>query len=170
VRLAGFAAAAFAAALMLICCRPGVASPPRGEPVHGIRCDAMEATTFHIHQHLAVFNHGKPVPVPEDVGRPLAGCFYWLHTHTPDGIIHVEAPAAKSYTLGDFFAIWGQPLTATNVAGATLKKGEKLTVWVNGSRVTTDPAKIELANHTDITIDVGPPAPKPAPFTAWGDL
>ena len=146
------------------------ASPPTGAPVHGIRCDQMEGTAFHIHQHLAIWNHGKPVLVPEDVGRPLAGCFYWLHTHTPDGIIHIEAPAPKAFTLGDFFAVWGQPLTSTQVATAKLRPGEKITVWLNGSRYAGDPAKIELANHTDVAIEVGPPAPKPPPFTAWGDL
>ena len=36
---------------------------------------------MHIHQHLAIFDHGKAVRIPEDVGRPLGGnCFYWLHT------------------------------------------------------------------------------------------
>ncbi len=157
----------------LIAALPPVAERfiPTGQPVHGIRCERMEGTAMHIHQHLAIFDHGKPVPIPEDVGRPLfAGCFYWLHTHTPNGIIHVESPVVRSFSLADFFAIWGQPLSRTDVAGAKLRPGDKMTIWIDGRRYTGDPRSIPLTEHEDITIDVGPPAGKPAPFTAWNGL
>ena len=145
-----------------------LAAVPTGQPVSGIHCDQMEGNVVHIHQHLAVFDHGKPVGVPEDVGRPLlAQCFYWLHTHTPDGIIHVESPTFASYTLGQFFDVWGVPLTKTNVAGAKVRPGESITVWVDGNKFTGNPRTIPLTAHLDVTIDVGPPAKKPAPFTAW---
>jgi hypothetical protein len=144
---------------------------PTGQPVGTIHCDTMEGSVIHIHQHLAIFDHGKPVGIPEDVGRPLgANCFYWLHTHTPDGIIHVESPTVRTYTLGDFFAIWGQPLARTNVAGAKPRPGERTTVWVNGARYAGDPRTIVLTPHEDIAIDVGPPARKPVPYTNWNGL
>jgi hypothetical protein len=144
------------------------AEVPTGQPVHGIRCEAMEGSVLHIHQHLAIFDHGKPVPIPPDVGQTIIGnCLYWLHTHTPDGIIHIESPLFRTFTLGDFFDVWGKTLTRTNVAGAKPRPGEAVTVWVDGHRVPGDPRKIELTQHLDVTIDVGPPAPQPAPFTAW---
>lgn len=148
---------------------PANASPPSGTPVDGIRCEGMEGTALHIHQHLTIADHGRPVPVPEDVGRPLAAqCFYWLHTHTPDGIIHVEAPVARGFTLGQFFAVWGEPLSRTRIASAKLRPGEHLAIWINGSRYEGDPRAIPLFQHSDITIEVGPPYARPAPFTAWG--
>jgi hypothetical protein len=144
---------------------------PTGQTVQGIRCDPIEGTAYHIHAHLSIYDHGRPVPVPEDVGRPLfAGCLYWLHTHTPDGIIHVESPVFRTFTLGQFFAIWGQPLSRTQAATAKLRRGEKMTVWVDGHRYTGDPRGIQIAQHLDVTIDVGSPAPKPTPFTAWNGL
>ena len=144
---------------------------PMGEPLRGIHCDRMEGTALHIHQHLAIFDHGRPVPIPEDVGRPLfAGCYYWLHTHTPDGIIHVESPVLRSFTLGDFFMIWAEPLSRTRVASAKLRKDEKITVWVDGHRYAGNPSSLPLTEHEDITIDVGQPAKMPAPFTAWNGL
>ncbi|HZO94276.1 MAG TPA: hypothetical protein VFB22_10975 [Candidatus Baltobacteraceae bacterium] len=159
---------AAACAAMLLGGRAATAAIPTGQTIDGIRCDQMEGSVLHIHQHLAVLDHGKPVGVPEDVGRPLiAGCFYWLHTHTPDGIIHVESPSFRTFTLGNFFDIWGQPLSRTDVAGAKPRKGEHVQVWVDGSRYTGDPRKIELTQHLDVTIEVGPPYTKPAPFTAW---
>ena len=142
-----------------------------GSPIAGISCDAMEGSRLHIHQHLVILDHGKPVDIPFDVGRPQgARCLYWVHTHTPDGIIHIEAPAERSFTLGDFFAIWGQPLSRTQAASAKGTSKVPLKIWVDGKAYTGDPRKIVLAAHTDITIEAGPPFSKPTPYTTWGPL
>lgn len=145
-----------------------LAAAPAGTPVHGIRCDAMEGSAFHIHQHLTVLDHGRSVPVPEDVGRPIgAQCLYWLHTHTPDGLIHVEAPMIRAFSLGDFFDVWGEPLRRDDVAGARPKKNERVIVWLNGSRWNGDPRTVPLTAHADVTIEVGPPYAKPHAFSDW---
>ncbi len=156
------------AAASMVCASAARAAIPAGQPVDGIPCQSMEGAVEHIHQHVRIFDHGKPVPIPDDVGRPLmAQCFYWIHTHTPDGIIHVESPAFKTFTLGNFFDIWGEPLASGDVAGAKPKKNERVVTWVGGSRYTGDPRRIELVEHLDVTIEVGPPYAKPAPFTQW---
>ncbi len=140
-------------------------------PIAGISCDAMEGQRLHIHQRLVILDQGKPVSIPDNVGqRAEKRCFYWVHTHTPDGIVHIEAPVDRTFTLGDFFAIWGQPLSRTQVATAKAAKGATLTVWVNGTRYTGDPRKIALVAHADIVIQVGKPNAKPPAFTAWGTL
>jgi hypothetical protein len=145
--------------------------PPQGETIGGISCDAMEGAETHIHQHLTLLDHGRPVPIPEDVGqRPARRCLYWVHTHTPDGIIHIEAPAKRTFTLGDFFMIWGQPLSRTRASMAKAGKGTSLKVWVNGKPYMGDPRVIPLVAHTDIWIEAGPPFPKPTAFTNWGKL
>jgi hypothetical protein len=137
-------------------------------PIGGVACDAMEGQRLHIHQHLTILDHGKLVAIPDDVGRPTArNCLYWLHTHTPDGIIHIEAPVDRSFTLGTFMEIWRQPLSRTQAASARLKRGEPMRVWVDGARSQGDPRAIKLASHTDIVIEVGPPFATPSPFTAW---
>ena len=46
-------------------------------------------------------------------------CIYWLHTHTSDGVIHIESPTQRVYTLGDFFDEWHQPLSANQVANVS---------------------------------------------------
>jgi hypothetical protein len=97
-------------------------------------------------------------------------CIYWLHTHTPDGIIHIEAPLNRSFTLADFFAVWGQPLSRTQAATASAGKGRTLRVWVDGKPYTGDPGAIPLMAHTDIVIEAGPPFPPPPRFTTWGAL
>jgi hypothetical protein len=145
--------------------------PPAGEPVSGISCDAMEGQRLHTHQHLVILDRGKEVPIPPNVGQPLVRrCIYWVHTHTPDGIIHIEAPLDRTFTLGDFFDVWGEPLTRTTAAGAHAPKGRRLKVWVNDKPYTGDPRAIALTPHADIVIEAGPPFPKPPRFTTWGRL
>jgi len=153
----------------------GAASPAAaqayGQMIRGISCDAQEGQRIHIHQHLAIIDHGKPAAIPAFIGIPASTrCIYWLHTHTPDGIIHVEAPMDRSFTLGDFFAVWQQPLNRKQAATAKISKGESMKVWLNGQPYVGDPAKIPLTAHADIVIQVGPPFTKPVPYTTWGNL
>jgi len=151
----------------LISSVPAPAATPAGQPVDGIGCDAAEGAVFHIHQHLTILERGKALPIPSDVGRPVTStCLYWLHTHTPDGLIHVESPKFRSFTLGNFFNIWGQPLTATAVASVRMRRGA-LRVYVNGAPYKGDPRKIDLSQHTDITLETSPPYVKPTPFMDW---
>ncbi len=135
--------------------------------IDGIRCDSAEGALVHIHQHLTLLDRGNPVPIPADVGRPLlAACFYWLHTHAEDGIVHVESPVSRSFTLGEFFDIWGQPLSATAAGPVRFKPGH-LRAYVDGARYSGDPRRIELAQHADIVLEAGPPYARPVPFTDW---
>lgn len=152
-----------------------VSTAATGAPTDGIQCQTNEQLVYHIHAHLAVYVNGVHKLIPEGVGIApprtevqtddgpyvdTGSCFYWLHTHTNDGIIHIESPTEQSYTLGQFFDIWNQPLSSTAVGPAT----GTLTVYVNGQRYTGDPRAITLTAHELIQIDVGTDVP-PQPFT-----
>jgi hypothetical protein len=43
-------------------------------------------------------------------------------------------------------------------------------VFVDGRPYAGNPRGIELAQHLDVAILVGPPCAKPAPFTEWKNL
>lgn len=137
---------------------------------NGISCDTLEGTIVHIHVHLAIFVNGQEQQIPFGIGigQPWqvsdsdegpfvddGSCFYWLHTHTEDGIIHIESPTRRRFTLGDFFAIWQQPLSANQVGPA---QGQVIT-YVNGQRSSTDPQDIPLLPHARIQLDVGGDVP-----------
>jgi hypothetical protein len=150
-----------------------IAGAASGQTVDGIRCEASEQVTYHIHTHLAVFVNGAPRAIPYGIGvvtpavtqtaqGPFAQatrCYYWLHTHTDDGIIHVESPTQRQYTLGDFFDIWGQPLSGQRVGPAA----GTVTAYVNGVRYTGDPRDIVLTERSDLQLDVGTPIASPEP-------
>src|SRR5690242_21193874 len=89
-----------------------------GSPRDGMSCVGSEGTGQHIHSYLGIYVNGQQVPVTPNAGILTdQQCLYSLHVHPGiDNIIHVESPDANAiYTLGAFFDIWGEPLTATSI-------------------------------------------------------
>jgi hypothetical protein len=128
----------------------------------GLDALSMEGTVLHHHEHLDLFVTGHRVTVPADVGiDERAGFLTELHTHDPSGIIHVESPVQRSFTLGQFFCEWGVKLNA-NCLGRY--RGE-LAWWVNGRRMHGNPASLPLRQHQEIVIAAGrPPRAVPASY------
>lgn len=129
-----------------------------------------EGQALHTHQHLDIFVDGKPVQVPADLGIG-EGFISDLHTHAsyPPGIVHVESPTQARFSLGQFFAVWGVPLSATCI-GSLCEEGDKqLKAWVNGEAVTADPTRIVLEDHQQITLAYGTPAQEPKPVPSSYD-
>jgi hypothetical protein len=159
--------------------RSGLLATTSGEPtgarVDGIPCQSVEQVLFHIHAHLAVYVNGRQAQIPEGIGIPRAqvqqtaggpfasagSCLYWLHSHTRDGVIHIESPVRRTYTLGNYFDIWKQPLGRDGVGPA---RGG-VTEYVDGKRFTGAPASTPLRAHELIQLDVGAPVVKPQPYT-----
>ncbi len=136
--------------------------------VDGIQCVATEGAVTHIHQHLAIYDAGKLVPVPQGIGvNDTTGCLFAVHTHSPDGVIHVESPTTAQNTLGQFFDIWGQPLSRTQVASATAGHGQSVRAYINGRLYTGNPRAIPLTAHALITLEVGPPWAPPTTRFSW---
>ena len=145
------------------------ASTTQTGTVNGIKCGSKEELAYHIHAHLTVFDDGQARSVPGGIGIPgsqvvqttegpvASGgqCIYWLHTHAPDGVIHIESPTQRIYSLGDFFDEWHQPLSANQVGDV---KG-KVSAIVNGKPWTKSLREIPLDPHAMIQLNVGSPVP-----------
>ena len=135
-------------------------STPNMTMVDGIRCDTMEFTTFHIHAHLDIFVDGKPFTVPSQIGiDPEGRCLYWLHTHDDNGIIHIESPEERQFTIGNFIDIWTKTFNNTqlfdnNLNGTT----NALSMYVNGIKIPTDNAlrNVNINAHDEIAVVLGP--------------
>ena len=126
-----------------------------------------EGQVVHIHQHIDIFVDGKPVTVPGDIGIG-EGFISDLHTHAsyPPGIIHVESPTEARFSLGQFFAVWGVPLSATCIGSLCAEGAKKLKAWVDGEPVAADPTRIVLAERQQIVLAYGTPAQEPTPVPA----
>ena len=161
---------------------------PNNTTVDGYAC-ANENITFHQHTHLTVFNGTSEMVVPEAIGIFMparsaggleiqdlnnpASCLTSLHTHDKSGSMHVENATPIFPTLGQFFDIWGQPLSRTQVANLS----GTVRVYITNVDAGTppvefmgDPRSIPMSQHNEISIFVNPvygPGGNTIPTYTW---
>jgi serine/threonine protein kinase len=135
----------------------------QAQRIDGIPCQ-NHLSTYKAYFHLAITDAGKPVTVPAGIGvNPDPLCFYWLHS-AGGGLDHVTWPTPYSPPLGDFFDIWRQPLSRTQVAGAKVGPGQSMKVYLNGKLYSGDPRAIRLTPFAVVDIQIGPPFHHPRPY------
>ena len=120
---------------------PAASKATASDDVDGIKCEHNAELVFHVHSHITVFVNGeqraipagvgidppigpdnyRPSPIGPQFGETPGQCITWLSTRYKDGLIHVESSEQRSFTLGDFFKVWGQSLGKNEVGPA---KGE----------------------------------------------
>jgi putative peptide zinc metalloprotease protein len=123
---------------------------------------SAEALQYHTHQHLDLYVNGDRVMVPRGIGiDQSAGVITVLHTHETDGIIHVESPVERTFTLGQFFRVWGVPLSSRCIGTYCERGDEHLTAYVNGRLFTGNPARIVLTQHEEIVLSYGTASQQP---------
>jgi hypothetical protein len=142
-----------------------------GQIIDGVPCLGEDLPARHFHVHVGVLLDGGAVTVPAGigVGRPVGkapdgfiltgACFAWIHTHDTSGVVHVFTQVGQSFTLGQFFSVWGQPLgeeVALGVHGP-------VTVLVNGRAAEGDPRSVPLSNLENIVLELGKPPATPPP-------
>ena len=113
-----------------------------------------EGNALHIHQHVDIFVDGNSLPVPAGIGTG-PGFISPVHTHDPTGIIHVESPTVQTFTLGQFFDIWGVRFTTDCLGGYCTSAEKLLKVYVNGILASGDPRQLALEAHQEIAIVYG---------------
>lgn len=75
--------------------------------------------SYHAHALLSVFRNGEQIPVPADLGYDERGAHTSLHTHTPDGVIHMEADGPYPYQLAHVMTTWGVAFDSNRLGGDT---------------------------------------------------
>jgi hypothetical protein len=139
-------------------------------PTDSISCDNNEHADFHIHAHVSMYINGQRVTVPGNIGiAPDSSCLYWLHTHSNDGVIHIEAPTGHSFTLGNFLDIWGKRFLQLGYP-SQLDQTDGWQVYVDGKLFAGDFHTIPLQSHALITLAYNSPGVPPDTNYNWNGL
>jgi len=139
------------------------AAPPsvlQGRPVAGMQCRRSRTRRYGV--HIEVFAQRYVVIVPAGIGvaRPFGrsfgavvprGCSYAARTLMPTGVVEVRA--GSGLTLGDLFAIWGQPLGTHRLVEFRSKR--PVLAFVGGKRWLGDARRIPLKRHAQIVLEIG---------------
>jgi hypothetical protein len=129
----------------------------RALPIRGLDCTRAAGPRYGV--HLELFAARRVVLIPPGIGIapprvrrgayvPSGRCSYPVRTREPTGVIEVAAPRL---TLGDLFAVWGQPLSGTRMAGFE----GPVHAYVNGRSFTYAPGRITLRPHAQVVLEVG---------------
>lgn len=110
----------------------------------------------HYHPQLRIILNGNDVPVPGNIGvDPTTGAMSALHTHEPDGTVHIEADTAgEVFTLGQLFTQWGIKLTSTQIGGVQVKNDQTVILTSNGEPVAGNPANLRLEPEQKIVLQL----------------
>jgi len=146
-----------------------------GQPIDGFNCVLNPNHQFARYAHVSIIMNGEPQAIPGNIGAsPTSNthCFYTLHTHNSSGKVHITPQGTDgTFTLGQFFAIWKQTLSDTNVAGIS---GLPVEIFITDGTTTTkvdaaDWANIELKDHREVTISLGTEVTEIPNFTWTGN-
>jgi hypothetical protein len=135
------------------------AAAARGLPVAGLSCARAAGPRYGA--HLELFAKRRVVLIPPGIGiappRHQQGayvsggrCSYPLRTREPTGVVEVAA-TSPTKTLGQLFAVWGQPLGRNAMAGF---RGP-VRAYVGGRAWHGTPGAIPLERHAQIVLEVG---------------
>lgn len=133
----------------------------------GLPALGAEGTRLHIHQHLDLYVEGRRVAVPAGIGigeQGLGVFFSPIHTHDKSGVIHVESQVVKTFSLGQFFAVWGVRFNPRCLGAYCGAGARRLRVYADGKSVPGDPRALALREHQEIVVAFGTAAQVPRPL------
>ena len=171
LRLGAGAAGLAIVALLLIALQPWKQS---SRPQEGLAYDAgglekrieraglREGGGEHIHPKLTVRVRGTSVPVPANMG--LGAQHAPMHTHEPNGVMHVEGEPDP--TLAEFMAVWGVGLAPRQLGPYVANGRERVRMWVkapDGKSFEEVPVRpdLPLEDRMEIYVAFGTDAQRP---------
>jgi len=142
-------------------------------PLAAMRRAGLEPTIYtpseHIHAHLDVFVNGKAVPVPAGIGvvapvdvggqniQSAWNAMAPVHTHGPDGILHIHTAFPELITLGQFFDVWRVRLTETCLGSYCAGPAGTLRAYVNGDLLPGNPRDVVIRPRDEVALVFGQP-------------
>ncbi len=134
---------------------PAPAQVATGTREAGLPLLAASGVVVRYAVHLDVIADGRPVTVPAGIGVDYRDhLIAALYTWDASGIVHVTSDSDRSvFTLGQFFDEWQVALAANRLGGL---RGDRVEVYLNGSRVAGNPGSVLLTPHLQIAVTYRP--------------
>jgi hypothetical protein len=145
--------------------RPGPlsAAARAGRPVASLTCTSVSGSTGVFGAHLEIFANDRVVAVPAGIGlappvtrdgASVGGgrCRYPIVTVDPTGVLVIRRDA--TLTLGQLFALWGQPLSRRRIGAFTATARQTIAAFLNGRPYRRDPRTMPLGRHARVVLEV----------------
>lgn len=108
---------------------------------------------IHYHPEVEIYIHGEKQDIPANIG--LIGGHNPMHTHDPDGIVHLEYGSGivrgDDTRLGNFFRLWGKEFNSNQILEYTNGEDGAVSMTVNGES-NTEFENYEMRDGDEIII------------------
>ena len=128
---------------------------------------------MHEHSNLQIFVHGEAQPTPTDIGIDTSDDPAYvssLHTHDETGTVHMESSVSRTFTVGEFFDVWGVRLSPSCMGAYCNDADNRLRAFVDGEEVSEDIRDVALNDQLVIVITYGTEDELPDPIPSEFDF
>lgn len=128
---------------------------------------------MHEHSNLQIFVHGESQPIPTDIGIDTSDDPAYvasLHTHDDMGTVHMESSVSRTFTVGEFFDVWGVRLSPSCMGAYCNDADNRLQVFVDGDEVSGEIRDVALNDQLVIVITYGTEDELPDPIPSEFDF
>jgi len=123
---------------------------PAGDPTLTTCVSSPANVLVSFKVNIRIVLSGVEFKIPAKIGEE-AGCTRPLHTLDTSGDVYVTSPVQYAYTLQDFFAVWGQVFTRTQIFTLHADSNHQIALTVNG-KVNNEYENYILADGDQILI------------------
>lgn len=126
------------------------------------RCERTRGVRYGVHLELFALGHVVLIPAGVGISPPLqtrgpyvlgGSCYAAAITREPTGVLEITSSGRGAVpTLGDLFALWGQPLAARRLANFAHRP---VTAYIDGRAAIGPAAAIPLTRHAEIVLEIG---------------
>ena len=106
-------------------------------------CVTHSDSINHYHPWLYIKINGELVNIPENIGV-TEECMYPVHTHSPDGKLHIEIPTSQPLKIKveSFFTVWGTEFNENQILDYSVDADHEIVM-------TVYPTKEDYVNGTN---------------------
>jgi hypothetical protein len=124
---------------------------------------------YHSHPNLVITINGQGVIIPVTFD---ASCAQPIHTHDSSGVLHIESDQNQSYTLGDWFLLWGHwandktlsIFNSTQIFGNKVDGTHPIKMTVNGLQDSFDFQNLQFPRNAGTSTTCAVPGGGCQPF------
>ncbi len=115
--------------------------------IDDIKCDKSQSSNFHMNAHVDVFVGGRLQEIPAEIGIINNTCRYWIYTQDASGIMHIDSPIVKQFTLSQFFDVWKATSSVPPIGTPA--------IYINGQETSSTLNETVIKPHDEIAIVYG---------------
>jgi len=106
-------------------------------------CVTHSDSINHYHPWIFIQINGESVNIAENTGV-TEDCMYPIHTHSPDGKLHIEIPSSNPMKIrvSDFFEVWGATFNENQILDYSIDEDHEIIM-------TVFPTKEDYLNGTN---------------------